>query len=847
MTLQGKLLVVAAALVMPVQAAPAPPTNHWRVFDAAAGLAETACETVTLGGSGNVLAQHPTTNVISVFDGYEVTIVPRAPGSHSRVYDSPGGQLWTLAPDGLLEFREGAWVHHPVVGIARQQQTGVTNDIPLLPVRQGQVLVLLADQLLAFSSGSSSGVRLEVIRRAEAAGLGEFKDMTAARDGGLWIVGSQGYAKVPGPIRNLHQNDLWAVFAGKPGELAQREMTLAGARENRTLHISDATVEPDGTLWLATPNGLMRHGPSSWQPAWASDVHKAGAEATVSSIVVGLDPVRAAEVLARSWQAGFVARNGDVWLGGAGEIAWRRKDHWRVFTSTNQIGPENVLEFVESPDGRICCSTRDKVWEFDGRNWLPMRGGFDHINALCFTRDGTLWVATDDGLHRCARGAWVENDRTDGLASDVVTEVYEDSSGRIHALTSGGINVFEPEADPDAPRTFIQPITLGEQAVREGAALRLAFGGRDRWNLTSSDRLLYSHRLDDREWSPFLEQSEVLFADLPVGQHYFQVRAMDRNANIDPKPARLEFVVALPWYRETRLVVVLAVALGIAIFFAGVALNRHRKLRLSYTEVERQVAERTAELELAQRELVHSQKMNALGTLAAGIAHDFNNILSIVKGSAQIIAENTDNPQKIRTRVDRIKTVVEQGAGIVTAMLGFSGSADEPPCPGDLNAIVDDTIRLLGDRFLHEVNVRFEPASDLPGIVSVKNLIQQILLNLIFNAAEAMTGNKQVTLCTRELSGIPEGAVLTPGAASRFVCVSVHDAGCGIAPEVLPRIFEPFFTTKALSTRRGTGLGLSMAYELAKKLGGGLAVESVVGQGSTFTLILPVGTESERT
>ncbi len=82
--------------------------------------------------------------------------------------------------------------------------------------------------------------------------------------------------------------------------------------------------------------------------------------------------------------------------------------------------------------------------------------------------------------------------------------------------------------------------------------------------------------------------------------------------------------------------------------------------------------------------------------------------------------------------------------------------------------------------------------------------------------------------------------MLTPGAAAAYVSVSVQDFGCGIPPENLPRIFEPFFTTKALSARRGTGLGLSMVYELAKKMEAGLAVESVVDQGSTFTLILPV-------
>jgi len=232
--------------------------------------------------------------------------------------------------------------------------------------------------------------------------------------------------------------------------------------------------------------------------------------------------------------------------------------------------------------------------------------------------------------------------------------------------------------------------------------------------------------------------------------------------------------------------------------------------------------------------------MNALGTLAAGIAHDFNNILSIIKGSAQLIEENPDNPQKIRTRVDRIKTVVEQGAGIVNAMLGFSGGAGEQPGPCDLNAVAADTLKLLGDRFLREVEVKFEPAPDLPEAWVSKNFIQQILLNFVFNGAEAMTTHKQLILATQKLERLPGGLVLTPSAAAAHVAVSVRDFGCGIPPENLSRIFEPFFTTKALSTRRGTGLGLSMAYELAKKMEAGIAVESIVGQGSTLTLILPV-------
>jgi len=265
-----------------------------------------------------------------------------------------------------------------------------------------------------------------------------------------------------------------------------------------------------------------------------------------------------------------------------------------------------------------------------------------------------------------------------------------------------------------------------------------------------------------------------------------------------------------------------------------------RRLIHSYAEVEAKVTLRTSQLEVASQELLHSQKMNALGTLAAGIAHDFNNILSIIKGSAQIIDENLDNPGKVRTRTDRIKTVVEQGAGIVNAMLGFSRQTGHELVRCDLNAIVAETIKLLGDRFVRELEVRFEPGPGLPEVPASKDSVQQILLNFIFNAADAMNGRGRVVLTTLQSRQLPAVMALVPNVSLSYVFVKVQDFGSGIAPEIIQRIFEPFFTTKSLSTRRGTGLGLSMAYELARQMNCGLAVESVVGHGSTFSLVIPV-------
>jgi signal transduction histidine kinase len=183
---------------------------------------------------------------------------------------------------------------------------------------------------------------------------------------------------------------------------------------------------------------------------------------------------------------------------------------------------------------------------------------------------------------------------------------------------------------------------------------------------------------------------------------------------------------------------------------------------------------------------------------------------------------------------------VEQGSGIVKAMLGFSRGSGSELTLCDVNAVVSETIQLLGDRFLREVDVQFDPTPGIPEVPASKDFIQQILLNLIFNAAEAMTERRQVVLRTARIEHIPAGLVLAPKQAPAYVLVSVKDFGCGISPEIMPRIFEPFFTTKSLSARRGTGLGLSMVYELARQMESGLAAESTLNQGSLFTLVIPV-------
>jgi signal transduction histidine kinase/ligand-binding sensor domain-containing protein len=988
--------------------------SDWRIYRDYNGLHQSACVSVSVTLSGQILVLHPDEAFITELDGYNVKPIA-LPEPAAAVSESADGRLWMMTRDGRLEeFNQGAWVAHPApeIGAAR-------IIAPFCLTEEDRIIFLCADQLLEYDAENPGQPQTRMLLRSDQTRLGKFTGLTVARDGGLWITGERGLGKAsrlalrPGlekswndylppeslQLQNLcepreddeggvtviaesaasghkvvarfdgldwaaqsagmenarcawQSNDkiLWfattnAIYQQEPGQTNWTEYQDISDHQ-----YNEVAMEPGGTFWLATSDGLFHYAPPLWRSPdplqrinspvrclaedaagrlWfvaAGRLHSLQGEmhhefalpgnaADDASSIRALFPLKDGTLLldagenslqfrpdtgafsevpirndvrrmrslgllqdgslcvqswnpgaaAGKWDAGyfdlfdgtqfkpladpppgsgystlFAARDGDLWLGGDNGMAWHHKNKWRLFPVSDRAVPGPVIRFAELPNERIWCATREKLWEFDGQNWSSLSAGFSNIHDLWCSRDGSVWVADDAGMHRLSKNGWIGNSREEGLPDAAVLGIFEDQRGRIWAGTPRGLSLYHPEADEDPPRTFIQTPAGNDTRIREGNTITLAFGGQDKWRFTPRERLIFSCRLDERDWSVFQPADSVSFTNLAAGGHYFQVRAMDRNGNVDPKPALLGLIVTVPWYKELRLVFIAVTGAALALFFAALAFNRHRQLLRSHAEVERKVAMRTRELEIASHELLQSQKMNALGTLAAGIAHDFNSILSIIKGSAQLIEENPDNPQKIRTRVDRIKTVVEQGSGIVNAMLGFSRGAGEEPGPCDLNAIAADTIRLLGDRFLREVEVKYEPAPVLPEIHASKNFIQQILLNIIFNAAEAMTTRRQVVVSTQKLERLPANLVLPPAPARAHVAVSVHDSGCGIAPENLPRIFEPFFTTKALSTHRGTGLGLSMVYELAKKMGAGLAVESAVDQGSTFTLILPV-------
>jgi signal transduction histidine kinase/ligand-binding sensor domain-containing protein len=531
-------------------------------------------------------------------------------------------------------------------------------------------------------------------------------------------------------------------------------------------------------------------------------------------------------------------QGGEVWIGGPdGPSVWR-DTQWQRFGSAEGYSDDGAHCWMELAEGKIWVGGLRRISEYDGRRWSIIHAGLDHVHAMERSPNGGVWVATGSGLYRHSKDSWVGIGLEEGLPASSVLSLLRDGAEGIWVGTSRGLSRYFPQADTEAPKTLAVRADFEGNTV-ESRPVTLSFQAVDRWKFTPVNRLLFSHRLDDGNWSSFVADSRVVFQELSAGPHRIEVRSMDRNWNVEVSPALFEFTVVVPWFREPRIVGVALAGVVAALFFAGLAVNRHIQLRRSYALVERTVQERTRELEVAMEKLGHSQKMTALGTLAAGVAHDFNHILSIIKGSVQIIESNLDNQGKVRTRLERIHAMVDQGSGIVKAMLGFGRTGEYRMEVCDVRSLAAQTIRAIGDRAVKGVQIKLD-APPAPVLArGIPDLMQQVFLNLLLNGADSMPEGGRLTVRIRSVQHPPEVAVLAPASAAVYLVVSIQDTGLGIPPEVLPRIFEPFFTTKSFSSRHGVGLGLYMVYEFAKEMGHGIVVESQVGQGSTFSLYMP--------
>ncbi len=244
---------------------------------------------------------------------------------------------------------------------------------------------------------------------------------------------------------------------------------------------------------------------------------------------------------------------------------------------------------------------------------------------------------------------------------------------------------------------------------------------------------------------------------------------------------------------------------------------------------------------LAEERLRRAERMETVGRLAGGIAHEANNQMSVILGASQFVLRRPDIADVVREDVEHIQRAAERTAGITQQLLAFSRRQVLQPQIIDLNALIQRSEPILRRTLGERSHLVVRPAGELGRVKADPGQLEQVLLNLVLNARDAMPDGGTVTIETFNVALTPEYAALKPVATivpGPHVLLTVGDTGVGMDRQTVGRAFEPFFTTKAIGA--GTGLGLATVYGIVKQSGGYIWAYSEPGQGTTFKIYLPV-------
>jgi two-component system NtrC family sensor kinase len=262
-------------------------------------------------------------------------------------------------------------------------------------------------------------------------------------------------------------------------------------------------------------------------------------------------------------------------------------------------------------------------------------------------------------------------------------------------------------------------------------------------------------------------------------------------------------------------------------------IKRYKENMENWTKaLEEEIQKKTSEIMKAHDQLINAEKLASLGRMAAGVAHELNSPLTGIVTFAHLMLKRM--PPENKQDAEDLQVIIEQAercSKIIKGLLGFSRKTSAEKVFVNINTLTENTISMVRNQAkFHNIKFALNFDSSLPQIPTDPNQLQQVFINLLINAADAMNERGQVTVATRVTSDTASG--------KRYVEIEFTDTGPGIPEEHLGRVFEPFFTTKPVG--KGTGLGLAVSYGIIKKHGGNIFVRSELGRGASFFVRLPV-------
>ncbi|MBS1545738.1 MAG: hypothetical protein JST14_19020 [Bacteroidetes bacterium] len=721
-----------------------------------------------------------------------------------------------------------------------------------------------------------------------------------AKDGHLWVGTSEGllvldknmrvlrnFTHDPGNPTSLFgtglqlfqdsQDTIWIGASKGFGYFDVKQETFSTIRPQGyptaldSVRVLEIARDRGGKLWISTwGNGLFRYDP-------VRNAVQNYLPADNSNSISSKDLTRL-----------HIDRYGIMWVGSIGKGLNRQENQGEAFS--HYLKDHIILSFYED-ENRFLVGTNRGLYQYDRTNdRFTLFGDMDELRTRIYgmvADDRFLWISTPSAVVRLEKNSmigFVYGPRH-GIAGGSLTPgstMHKTSDGRVLKGTYDGFLIFDPRGDnvstvsriilsevsinnhpvmptPDGP--LREPVEVVSQMIlaHDQNNISFSFGSDDYRTLNG---VKYFTRLQgyDNVWRDAQASKSASYYYVPPGSYVFHIRIYNNDGVMSERSVAIE--IQPPWWRTLWAYGLYGIS-GLGLIFT---FDRFQKRRIRRIEKEKSQARELAqakeiekaysELKATQAQLIQTEKMASLGEMTAGIAHEIQNPLNFVNNFSEVSNELLDemkeelvkgNASEASAIADDVKQNIEKvlhhgkrADAIVKSMLQHSRSSSGQKELTDINALCDEYLRLAyhGLRAKDKTfSAKFE--TDLDPTVGKLNVVSQdigrVILNLINNAFYAVAEKKKQS---GDQLYEPQVLVRTKRDGNQ-IKISVADNGNGIPTKVLDKIFQPFFTTKP--TGQGTGLGLSLSYDIITKgHGGELKVQTKENEGSTFYIVLPV-------
>ena len=695
-------------------------------------------------------------------------------------------------------------------------------------------------------------------------------------------------------IRKDHDGMIWLGDAGE----GLRRIDPKTKHLDRFMHqdddsasicgnfISDILIGHDNTVWIATSNGLGRF------------------NRTEGNFTNWRNHGDFNEMSGTSLSALYEDKKGNLWIGtkehvydpvvtlASGlmkfDVKTNRFQSYRHDPNDpGSLSNDAIYAIAEDRRGNIWIGTNNGLNRFDVKTekfqvFLEVNGlPSPTIVGIIAGENGILWLSTQNGLSRFdpETNAFRNFTKADGLQANRFNEhsYFRTKSGELIFGGVAGANYFDPDGitgNQLKPELLITRFFKKDEEYRFAKPLEELGSLTLKWNdnfigfeylainYRSTQLTRYEYRLEgfQKEWIEAGSRRYVSYTNLQPGTYKFRVRAENSDGILSKQDAVMVIRIKPPFWRTWWAYGFYLVLLAGGIF----TVDRIQHRRVIQKERERSREKEVAQakeieqayndLKATQSQLIQSEKMASLGELTAGIAHEIQNPLNFVNNFSEVSNELIDEMKEEITKdnkadafaiADDIKQNLEKilhhgrrADAIVKGMLQHSRSSSSLIEPADINALADEYLR-LAYHGLRAKDKSFNSGmvTDYDATIGTVRIIPQdigrVILNLITNAFYSVTEKKN-----QNPAGFEPTVTVTTRKTGDKVEITVKDNGSGIPQKVVDKIFQPFFTTKPAG--QGTGLGLSLSYDIIKSHGGELKVKTAEGQGAEFSIILPV-------